>query len=79
MSQALANLGSVSSAVVERLFVEVPESTGTTSLVSRIPTPAAPSVRPGATVTASWSSDCVHLFTHDAAPTLAATTGTTPS
>ena len=59
--------------------VEVPASTGTTSLVSRIPTPAAPSVRPGATVTASWSSDCVHLFTHDAAPTLAATTGTTPS
>lgn len=49
--------------------VEVPASTGTTSLISRIPTPAAPSVRPGATVTASWSSDCVHLFTDDPAPT----------
>ena len=59
--------------------LEVPASTGTTSLISRIPTPAAPSVRPGATVTASWSSDSVHLFTDDPAPAGSATTEPAPS
>jgi spermidine/putrescine transport system ATP-binding protein len=54
--------------------IEVPEATGTTSLISRIPTPAAPSVRPGETVIASWASDSVHLFTDDPPPSASADT-----
>ncbi|KAB7746623.1 polyamine ABC transporter ATP-binding protein [Nostocoides sp. F2B08] len=62
-----------------QFVVEVPASIGTTSLVSRIPTPAAPSVRTGTTVTASWSSDSVHLFAPDRAPAGTATTDPVPS
>jgi spermidine/putrescine transport system ATP-binding protein len=48
--------------------VEIPAEAGTTSLLSRIPTPAAPSIHPGDRVLASWSPESVHLFTDEPPP-----------
>ncbi|MCA1782857.1 MAG: ABC transporter ATP-binding protein [Dermatophilaceae bacterium] len=48
--------------------IDIATGSGGLSLLSRIPTPAAPAIHAGDAVLASWSSESVHLFTDEPYP-----------